>query len=194
MKRTIVNLPFFALLLFIATSCSNSASQETTEENEKSTPVENGFTPYTDNESGFSISYPNDWRIVDTLVQPMMVFVVIEDNPDTTDMFSENLSILKIPNRGETIDAILEQNVNAVHQYRPEYKVNSKKITTKKGLEVGQVTMNFEELGIQLETTSSFFVRDTVIFSITQTSEEKNKSEYLPLFDQMVHSFEWLDH
>lgn len=166
-------------------SCVNPSGQDEVKENQIS------YEKHVDPENGFAIEYPESWVKIDTMPQPYLLLAVKENNPDTSDKFNESMNLIKLPNEGKSLRQIVDQNLEMIKQYRPDYKVSQSNFETKKGLETILIKAEFEEQGVNLSTTSVFFINSSFLYTLTQTVETSKTEEYKEIFGHSINSFEW---
>lgn len=175
------------LLTLIIFSCGNSSEKKVAKEKKVK------YERYYDHDNGFVIEYPKSWIKIDTISEPSTILVVRENNSDTSDVFTESMSLRKVPNEGKNLEQIIAENLETLNKYRPDYKISHGEFISENGIKTRLIKTGYEEQGIDLRTMSIFFIKDSDLFMITQTLESSKEEEYKLIFGHALNSFEWIE-
>ncbi len=166
---------FFLLTLFLA-----ACSSEDTE-----------FLTYTDDVNNFKIDYPATWDT--TNINVHMAFMAREDFTDSSDVFSEGMSVSSLPNEGLELDFIVAENIKMAKSFFKDPAVTEEKIKTNAGVEGVRIRLDYESEGLKLTNFATFFNSAEKLITLTQSSEQHNTEKYEELFLKSVKSFGWIE-
>jgi len=139
--------------------------------------------------SGFSIKYPANW---DTTKQDNRVrFMAHEISSDSTDKFNEGLNVSMFQLDGITLDDFVEKNIELTQQRYPNQKIEKKKGKNSNGIEFYSMTIEVEANGMKLINFGTFFSNKNQFYTLTQTIEKDKTTEYQPIVNEVVESFDW---
>lgn len=139
--------------------------------------------------SGFSIKYPSSW---DTTKQDnRVIFMAYEVNADTTDNFNESLNVSMFQVDGIILEDFVDENIRLTQQRYPNQKIEKRKGKNSKGLDFYSIVVDIEANGLSLINNGTFFSNGNKFYTLTQTIEKNKLTEYQPLVDSVVESFDW---
>ena len=139
------------------------------------------YSLYSNNRYRFSMKYPKEWRPIQTLFHPEMIFQFVDQRGGGI-----NLMAGPIYGPQETIEDIENLAIRNVHRLKG--KLESLKHI--KVDNVGAVEAVYTALG--LKTKKIGFVKDCIEYIITCSIHPDLFDKYEPIFDECIHSFKFL--
>lgn len=175
-------------LSLLIINCGNSSGQQ-----ENHDPNQVQYKRHVDRENGFTIEYPENWEIIDTFPQPHILLVIRENNSDTSDIFSETMNLTKIPHEGKSLEQWVEENLIMFEQYRPDFKLESKKFLIFKELETVLIKAELEERGVKLSNNTYVIIKGPSLYALTQTAEASKDTKYKQIFEHAINTLELIE-
>lgn len=166
-------------------------------DSESEGPPPEDFTEFRDEEAGFSMKYPEDWRLRET-DDPQVPFVVTPNDRDSVMVRITPLELDEL--EGEEIT---EEDVRALHGHTEEIVRSGEGVEVLTGPRVVQIAdtagtyylYTFEdEASGQLGVHAHYFIfePDRMITLVFQTIPPERFTELADVFDVMAESFELL--
>lgn len=184
MKR-IVGIGLYLTFL----SCnSNPTETPTADVKTESIPV-NEFMSHTDTTNGFRMDYPTTWDT--TKKDSRIIFMAVENDPDTADKFNESLNLTIMSNEGRTLDAIAEENIKAAKEYYGDVEIKSAKTVNDNGVNFISLSLIQKVKGLKLVNFTVFFTHGDKLYTLSQTAETKKMAKYGSLYQHIINSFSW---
>lgn len=151
----------------------------------------NDYKTYKDTVNRFQIDYPAEWDT--TNLDARMAFMAREEFKDSTDIFGEGFSISVFNNQGITLQSIVNENIKMTKLYFDTPEIAQEKFTTANGIDCIQIEVIYEASGLNLSNTAVFINQDSLLYTITMSSEVSSKEAYEETFDAVINSFDWIN-
>ncbi len=184
MKR-IIGIGLYLTLL----SCNNNPTETSTADVKTDSIPVNEFMTHTDTTNGFRMDYPSTWDT--TRKDSRIMFMAVENDPDTADKFNESLNLTIMPNEGKTLDALAEQNIKVAKEYYGDIEIKSAKTVNDNGVNFISLSLVQEVKGLKIISFTAFFTKGDKLYTLSQTAETRKMLKYGPLHQHIINSFSW---
>jgi hypothetical protein len=148
------------------------------------------FFWYLDNDEGIMIQYPSDWRVSDSTLAlgDVIKFFSPEENPELG-LSTAAVLVKASPADGVTLDEFVAQLMEGI----PNTRMLDIRGTELSGLQAYESI--FYEYGDNrtLKVKSVITLKDDIIYRINYASDTSRYDDYLPMADQMVRSFKFIE-
>lgn len=149
------------------------------------------YSSHKDVTNGFEIEYPQTWDT--TNFDSNLSFIARESFLDSTDFFSEGFSIVVSNNQGNSLESIVDQNVEIARYYFKNTDIKRKIIKTENDIEGIELELIYDAEGLEFLNRASFFINNDKVYTITQTVESNKVEEYNAVFMHIINSLNWID-
>lgn len=143
-------------------------------------------------EQGFSIQYPETWSVETDRESAPADEVVIFFSPWHGYMIDNDanidVSVADVP-RGTTLASYTENALEVYQEFR-DFKLLESKDTKLSGNDAHQIVYTWKSRGIDLERLEIWTLKGTVVYHLTFEMEQAVFSEYEPIFQHVVNTFE----
>ncbi len=156
-----------------------------------SSTLDSELTTYENSEKGISILYPTNWV-------PMENEFGIAFFPLSFD-FSNNqppgVSILIRPSTSNTVEELVNNEINDISQQVLKFKLIEKNPFSLGGISAYNILFTHFDPTTQTEiqTLQAFTIKNGKDYGITYQASAQDYSTYLPIIQQMIHSFRFID-
>ena len=146
---------------------------------------EAGIVAYTNEEYGFSIEYPGDWKVYEDFMGFAVMLLELESRINVI------MGIEELPTR-----MTVEEYAKTAHEFLPEGEEIVKTFNdTINGEPVsGFITTSTTEGGVEIKRMITCFVRNTtayfIVFTVSLNSYDEAEEDY---FDPMLRSFNFIE-
>lgn len=141
--------------------------------------------------NGFEIDYPSNWDT--SQLDPRMNFMAFEDFEDSLDVFGERFNISVYPHGGIALDVIVDQNITMARQFYGNLQIDQQAGENENGIEYIQLRMPYNAEELDLVNRATFIANDKYLYTVTQIAEADKFEDYLPVFDHIINSFNWVE-
>jgi hypothetical protein len=180
-------LLLFGLILSMISCNKSKKNTDSTTAFQNLDKTDHNYSVYTNKDKGFSISYPTKWDT--SRKDPNMVFLAIENDPDTADKFNEAINVSVFPNEELTLEQMVEENIQIAKKYYQNPEIGKTSIKNKNGMNCIVLQIKLNRKGLSLISYSAFFGNEINLFTVTQTIESSKKNKYLPIINTVINSF-----
>jgi hypothetical protein len=144
-----------------------------------------------DIERGFSITVPSDWS-EEYDVDNTIIYEAISPEEDLTDIFYENVNIIRSQITGESLMSIYKINKNYIEEEFINPVFEKEELTAINGMDAQRVLYRaqIENVpGIEFMFDQYFFYEEEVLYVVTFTSTSGSYEDWQYIFNEIIDSF-----
>ncbi len=180
------------VIVVISITCFACNNKQQAEEKSNADDKSYELVTYSNKVNGYKFDYPVLWDTINKKPE-LFSFMAIENNPDTADVFNENLTVQEFLNGSQTIDEMIAEFAGIAKQRYANVEIGKTTIKTNNGLACTILQFKQEKHSIPTVTWSAFFANGQNIYRLAFTTEESKKNIYNPMVTKIINSFNWVE-